>query len=108
MPSMMIPIARRSPDLPIVLAHAGAFVYTDEAIIAAKECDNIYLEMSWCGAGQIKGAMNAVGVERLLFGSDGELNVGPELAKVEALDLDDATKERYLGGTAIELYRLQV
>jgi predicted TIM-barrel fold metal-dependent hydrolase len=106
LPSMMIPVARKYPYLPIVLAHAGAFVYFDEALIAAQLCDNVYLEMSWCGGPQLKAAINSIGVERLLFGSDGELNVGAELAKAEAMDLDEKMLERYLSGTAIELYKL--
>jgi len=106
LPSLMIPIAKKYPYLPIVLAHAGAFVYFEEALIAAQICDNIYLEMSWCGAPQLKNAINTIGAQRLLFGSDGELNVGAELAKVEALDLNETQMERYLSGTAIELYKL--
>jgi predicted TIM-barrel fold metal-dependent hydrolase len=39
---------QKYPDLPIVMAHAGATLLTQEAIIVASQCENIFLEMSWC------------------------------------------------------------
>jgi hypothetical protein len=53
LPALSIPQARRHPDLPIVLAHAGFAVYTAEAYVAAVECDNIYLEPSWCAGHEL-------------------------------------------------------
>ena len=104
---MMIPIAKKYPDVRFVLSHAGAFVYFDEALIAAQCCEHIYLETSWCGAGQILGAINTIGADRMMFGSDGDLEVGPALAKAEALDLPEDKLEKYLGKTAIEVFRLK-
>lgn len=107
LPSMVMPIARKYPDLQFVLAHSGAYVYTQEAIIAAQFCDNIFLEFSWSGAPELKGAINTLGVERVMFGSDGNLNVGAELAKAEAIGLTDDQMEKYLGGNAIQLFQLK-
>jgi predicted TIM-barrel fold metal-dependent hydrolase len=108
LPALMIKIAKKYPDLTIVLAHAGGFIYFDEALLAAEQCENIYLEMSWCGAPQLRAGLNSIGPGRIMFGSDGPLNVGPELAKAEALDLSDDVLEQYLGKTAIKVYNLKV
>lgn len=57
------------PDLPIVLAHAGITQYA-QAIRLGQKHDNIYLEISGQPARHIRQALDALGVERLLFGSD--------------------------------------
>lgn len=107
LPTMMIPIAKKYPDVRFVLSHAGAFVYFDEAMIAAQFCDNIYLETSWCGAGQILSAINTLGADRVLFGSDGNLEVGPAIAKAEAINLPEDKFEKYMGQNAIDLFGLK-
>jgi len=42
----------------------------------------------------------------VMMGSDSLLNLAAELAKYRALDLDDATLERVLSGTARAVFRL--
>jgi predicted TIM-barrel fold metal-dependent hydrolase len=108
LPSLLIPIAKKYPDLPIVLAHAGCWTYFDEAVIAAQLCDNIFLEMSTTGVFHLAAGLRSVGASKMMFGSDGCLNVGPELAKVEALDLSDDVAEQYLSKTAIDLYKIKL
>lgn len=107
LPATMLPIAREYPDLPIVLAHAGAYVYTGEAIAVAQVCDNIYLEPSWCAAHRIREMINKIGIERVMYGSDIPSNVPVELAKVEGANLNETERELYLGGNAVDLYGLK-
>ncbi|GHS99118.1 hypothetical protein AGMMS50276_22160 [Synergistales bacterium] len=108
LPCLLIPRVKEYSTLRIVLAHAGAFLFTDEAIIMAKNFDNVYLEPSWCGAPQLRQMVDVVGIERLMFGSDGPLNVGPSIAQVEAIDMTDREKELYLGKNAIDFYGLKI
>lgn len=108
LPSAMIPIAKKYPDLPIVLAHSGAYVYTAEAILAAQLCDNIYLEFSWSAAHRIREAVKKIGIERVMYGSDIPSNVPVELAKVEGAEMTDTEKELYLGENAINLFKLKL
>ena len=107
LPSLMMTRAKQFPTVKIVLAHAGAHIYCDEAVIAAEHYENIYLEPSWCGAHQIQAMINKCGIERVLYGSDLPNNVGPELAKVEAINLTGREAELYLSGNAINLYGLK-
>ncbi|MFZ7134280.1 MAG: amidohydrolase family protein [Eubacteriales bacterium] len=108
LPSLLIPIAKKYPDLPIVLAHSGSWTYFDEAVVAAHMCDNIFLEMSTTGVFHLAAGLKSVGASKMMFGSDGCLNVGPELAKVEALDLSDEVAEQYLSKTAMNLYNIKL
>lgn len=79
LPPMMISTAQQYPDLPIVLAHSESWAYFDEALLTAKPCDNIFLEMSTAGTIYLEIRLNKLGASKMMFDSDGELNVGPEL-----------------------------
>jgi predicted TIM-barrel fold metal-dependent hydrolase len=107
-PSLSIPQARRHPELPIILAHAGFAIYTDEAYVAADVCPNIYLEPSWCMVGGLKMLVNKIGSERIMFGSDLPDNLPVELAKYRAAGLSEKELENCLGGTAMKLFGLQL
>lgn len=106
MPSLCIPQARRHPSLPIVLAHAGYAVYVAEAYVAASECQNIYLEPSWCPIEQVGMLIRHLGAERVMFGSDLPANVPVELTKYRSLGLSEAESSACLGTTAQRVFRL--
>ena len=107
LPALCIPPARRYPNLPIVLAHAGFAIYTDEAYVAASECPNIYLDPSWCMIGSLQFFVRELGAERIMFGSDWPSNVPVELAKYRAASLSDEELATCLGGTAARVFRLE-
>lgn len=104
LPSLCIPRAIEFPDLPIVLAHSGFGMYSAEAIVAAQVCPNIYLETSWCSAGDIAKMIREVGSDRMMMGSDGPENLAVELAKYESLRLSPAEREQSLSTTARTLF----
>lgn len=106
LPSLCIPPARRHPDLPIILAHAGHVIYTAEAYVAASECENIYLEPSWCTIENLKFLIAKLGVERIMFGSDLPDNLPVELTKYRLAGLSDEQLGVCLGGTAARVFQL--
>ena len=106
LPSLCIPPARKYPQLSIVLAHAGYAVYTAEAHVAANECNNIFLEPSWCPVGEVEHLIRSLGADRVLFGSDLPENVPVELAKYRAARISSQEREMVLGGTAERLFKL--
>jgi uncharacterized protein len=108
LPSLCIPQARRHPDLPIVLAHAGHSIYTAEAYVAASECANIYLEPSWCSIHDVKWLLQKIGSQRTLFGSDQPENIPVELVKYRALELDENTLADCLWRTAQKVFKLDL
>ena len=89
LPSLCITFARKYPDLPVILAHAGWGVYSAEAFVAADVCQNIILEPSWCPAYVAQKLAATFGAERMLFGSDHITNMPVELAKYRAIGLSD-------------------
>ena len=108
LPSLLIRRGRQYPELKIILAHAGFAIYSEEAIIAAEVCDNIYLEPTWCIAGDIRRMIKGLGPERVMFGGDLPTNVPVELTKYRTLDLTDAEREWCLWRTARDVFELPV
>lgn len=108
LPSLLIRRGRQYPDLKIVLAHAGFAVYSEEALIAAEVCENIYLEPTWCIVGDIRRMVRTLGPERVMFGGDLPPNVPVELAKYRTLDLTDDEREWCLWRTARHVFDLPI
>jgi predicted TIM-barrel fold metal-dependent hydrolase len=106
LPALAIPPALKYPDVTIVLAHAGFGIYTPEALVAAELCPNIILEHSWSPSFQIEAMTKSIGADRVMFGSDHLTNVAPELAKLHAINLDEASLRAILGGTAQRVFKL--
>lgn len=106
LPSLCIPQARRHPDLPIILAHAGFAIYTAEAYVAALECPNIYLEPSWCSIHDMQWLLSRLGAGRMMMGSDLPANLPVELCKYLTLGLSEADLAACLGGTASRVFKL--
>ncbi len=108
LPSLVIPRARQHPDLPIILAHAGFAIYSAEAIIVAQECPSVYLEPSWCTAGDIKRMITLFGAKRVMYGGDLPFNVPVELVKYRTIGLSDDEYRMCVGGAAIALFKLPI
>ncbi|MPZ52518.1 MAG: amidohydrolase family protein [Acidimicrobiia bacterium] len=106
-PTHLLERARQFPDTPIVLAHAGASASPGSAIAVAKQCDNIYLEPSWCKATEVRAMINALGPDRVLFGTDTPENVRVELAKYEEIRLTEVEAAWVFGGTATAVFGLR-
>ncbi len=105
-PCAFIPRARQYPDLKIVVAHSGAYIYTNEAFVIAQECPNVYLETSWCAPHRIY-ELVAKFPGRVMFGSDIPEAVASELMKYRSGDLSEEALEEALGGTAKKVFNLQ-
>lgn len=107
LPALLIPRAQQYPDMPIILAHAGYSANAgSEAIVAAQQCSNIYLETSWCWAGDIRNMVQQVGADRVMMGTDLPENVPAVLAIYESLDVTAAEREACLWTTAARLFGL--
>lgn len=94
LPALMIEPARKYPDVTFVLAHAGFAIYTSEAIVAAKVCENIVLEPSWSPTFTVQAMVKQIGVDRILYGSDHNENIPVELVKYRSIGLTDKQLEQ--------------
>jgi predicted TIM-barrel fold metal-dependent hydrolase len=106
LPSLALPMARKYPELPVVLAHAGYAIYTPEAQVAAMVADNVYLETSWSTSAQVAGLVRALGPERVMLGSDLPINTATELAKYRSVGLADEALATVFADTAARVFRL--
>ena len=106
LPSLCIPPARRYPQLPVILAHAGWALYSCEAFVAAEVCPNILLEPSWCPTYVARKMIDQFGADRVLFGSDHVTNLPVELTKYRSIGLTDEQRAMVLGGTAGAVFPL--
>jgi uncharacterized protein len=105
LPSLMMEPARRWPDLRIVLAHCGGGgLLLGEAIVAAKFCPNIWLELSCLMPNHVNEVLHHVASHRLMTGSDLPENVEVEIGKIEGLDREESVKADILWNTASGLF----
>lgn len=105
-PASWVPLALKYPDTPVILGHAGASLYIGPAIVAARMCTNIVLETSWSNPQNIRNAIEVLGAEKVLFGSDMAFNVKVEMAKYDALDLSDSQRDLVFTKNAEAVYAL--
>ena len=101
-----MPVARDNPDVPIIMAHMGGDAWR-EGLRAAAESPNLYVDMcaSWADADKVAEAVDALGPERVLFGSDFTLfDPAHTLGMIEDAVLSDEARELILHGNAERLF----
>jgi predicted TIM-barrel fold metal-dependent hydrolase len=104
LPSLYIMPARKFPDLPIVLGHAGGGLYVLEAIVAASVCPNIFVELSSLMPHHINEVLVQVPPGRLMIGSDLPESADTEIGKILGLELPVAARQQILWDTAQGLF----
>ena len=104
-PLSIAPAAAACPDAKIILGHMGGYFHVDEAIDVAEMHDNIILETSAMPYPEkIKEAVERIGAERVIFGSDGPV-CSPilERQKISIAGLDSSDEALVLGINAEKL-----
>lgn len=69
-PARFVPLLERFPDQTVVFGHMGLVNSADEAIEIAARHPRVYLETSFQPASVVAAALDRLGSERLLLGSD--------------------------------------
>jgi predicted TIM-barrel fold metal-dependent hydrolase len=99
-------IATRYPKLTLVMAHAGWRTLTWQAIEAAKNCPNIILDQTAGHSLQLKRALEVLGPERIIFGSDAPyMDVRVEIVKVKTAVHDARAQKLILGENVKKIWR---
>lgn len=105
-------LAEAFPDVPIVVGHMGHghIVYINGALEVARKHDNIYLETSGMPMhSKIKEAVDTVGVDRVMYGSDAPFgHPAFEMKKVEVSGIGGDEMDRVLGENAVEVFSLKL
>jgi predicted TIM-barrel fold metal-dependent hydrolase len=94
-------VAQDFPRAVIIMEHMGfdAMVYTDAAIKMAKRAENIILGTTGVMYDfPVAKAVNAIGAERVVFGSEMPMNdPRHEIAKIRGLKISEEAREKILG-----------
>ncbi|MEX0885405.1 MAG: amidohydrolase family protein [Phycisphaeraceae bacterium] len=104
LPSLYIVPAQKFPELTIVLGHAGGSVFYTEAIVAALQCANIFIELSTLMPHFVGEILGHVPPSRLMVGSDLPEDLEMEIGKVMAMSLDDEARREILWNTAERVF----
>lgn len=99
------------PELRIIIAHLGGpweHEYELCGISLAERFGNVYLDTSLSLWRNLKLAIERVGAEKILFGSDApEFHPAVEKRKIEILELDKKEEDMILGGNILRLLNLR-
>ena len=107
-PSSIAPQLERFPNVPVVLAHAGHGIFSGEAIALANFYSQVFLEPSWCTFYNVGAMIDAVGANRVMFGSDLPANVSVMRETIRALDLNQEDESMVMGRSAINFFKLDL
>jgi len=103
-------VALDFPELVIVGGHIG-YPWTEEAVAVATKHENVYIDTSAFTIRryppELLRFLTSNGGHKVMFGSNYPM-ITPEkcLTGLDALELPDATRAAFLGGTAARLFRL--
>jgi len=108
-PGKFVSIAKKYPEVPIILGHSGGQAKGyQEAIKAVKECPNLYLDLtgSLITGTWVERMVEAVGAERILYGTDFPF-IDPfyEFGKVCYANIDEESKKKILGLNMAKIIR---
>ena len=97
-------------DATILMGHVGGYFNSREALIAAREHENILLESSaFPHVRVLQEAVDELGADRVIYGSDmPPANPKVELEKIRTLDLTDDQRESILWRNASEILDLDI
>lgn len=87
------------PCAKIIMGHMGGFHHIEDALLTAEKYENIYLDTSAMPYPHaIKAAVDRIGADRVLFGSDGPgCNPALEVSKVKLAGLTDDQWRKVMG-----------
>ena len=107
-PLAIATLARAFPDVPVIMDHMGYRYWVADAIEAARQATNIYLATTAVMEPHfINMAINAVGVDRIVFGSNGPLAIPKmQIEVIKYLQLSEKDEAKILGSTLAKLYKL--
>lgn len=107
-PTLVGGLADAFPDVNLIVGHMGKRLYED-AILVAKWFENIILETSFRGPREITRAVNIVGADRVVYGSDMPFGIPEiEMMKIRLCDISDEEKALILGENMARILRFEV
>jgi len=109
MPGQVADLAAAHPKATVIMAHAGRIELYQHTIPSAIRVPNLYLEFSYLLPSAVRGAMSAIGPERVLFGTNWPMaGMRPWIDTVNACSDSFSTRELecFLSGNAERLLKI--
>jgi predicted TIM-barrel fold metal-dependent hydrolase len=106
LPSMLIPAARKYPEVTFIAAHAGMEIYAEDAGVAGSVCDNILLDSAWTSTGATTKLIHQLGANRMMMSTDLPTNNATEMAKWRDLPISEAERNECLVNVPVRVFRL--
>ena len=107
-PSSAAPNLKKFPQVPVIMAHAGHGIFSGEAIAIAQAYPQVSLEPSWCTFYHVGAMVEALGANRVMLGTDLPPNIPIMVESVKALGLSKDDEAMVMGGTAGEVFQLNL
>jgi uncharacterized protein len=105
-PFQLAELARTFPEVPMILGHSGFADLWLDAVPAALQSPNIFLDTSLIDLMNVGNAVEKVGAARVLFGSDApESDLDLELQKLAMVEMSAEDRRRILYDNAMRLWR---
>jgi predicted TIM-barrel fold metal-dependent hydrolase len=108
-PFQVMEQARRFPKVPFVIGHFGKIMSLD-AIRSAELCGNVSLETSGAQVADLEWAIQRIGADRILFGTDLPIGGAPSakwnMAKIRSAVPDEQQQRAIFGENALRLIPL--
>ena len=97
-------LAKRYPELKIIMAHLGGNSY--HGIPAIRDLENVWVDFSGSSykADELQYAVENVGTDRILFGSDWPILYTSSLGQLEELDLPEEEKDKIRYKNALKIF----
>ncbi|MBI9046901.1 MAG: amidohydrolase [Anaerolineaceae bacterium] len=107
-PLVIAALAKAFPEVTIIMDHMGYRYWVADAIEAARQASNIYLATTAVLEPHfIKMAIDALGVDRIVFGSNGPITIPRiQVEVIKFLELTPEDEAKIMGGTLEKLYKI--
>jgi predicted TIM-barrel fold metal-dependent hydrolase len=107
-PFYIAELARVYPDVTVIMGHMGMVYDTVDAIYIAPRYPNLILETSThVGSGRVLQAVEAVGAERVVFGSDFPASHPlVEMKKIEVVELPKEQEKLVMGENMAKILKI--
>ena len=108
-PLQLANLARRYPTVTVILGHGGLEELWSDALLAARQLDNLWIETSRVSFHGLQKMVDTLGPERIVFGSDSATRHHTMrycIERVKALRISDQAREAILGGNMARLLGL--
>jgi len=110
-PLRLEPMIKSYPDLKVIICHLGGYpgdyIYSTDTIYLLEKHENVYADTAQALHNRLQEAVDRVGPEKLIFGSDGPwYHPAVEKMRVEILNVSKSDKEKILGGNILKLLKL--